>query len=231
MDKNSIMSIVISGFISLIIAFITTKMTIKNDNKRHNLDMKRQELNDKPKFKLSKTVFRDDSEADMRIVAAIFESEKDEKNNIRFNYDSCYRNNDELVHYDYVFKNVGKNAATELYFYTTSPKNSSVFLLEDKDEFLNHPFINYSELYDNNLIESGDSIKIRIYYHKDRVLSKIFSSPFCIAYKDEYGNYWEQPFFEREAKLYEPSRITHKHLMQSISEEVALQCFENPWMW
>ncbi len=231
MDSSSIISIAISGLIAFLTSIITAKMTIRNENKKHALDIKRQEQNDKPKFKLSKTVFRDDSEADMRIVAAVFETEKNEDNTIKFIYDPCYRNNNELVHFDYIFKNVGKNAATELYFYTTSPKNSSIFLLEEKDSFLNNPFINYSELYDYNLIESGDAIKIRVYYQKDKIFSKIFSCPFCIAYKDEFGNYWEQPFFEREAKLYEPSSTTHKDILQSTSIEVALQCFENPMLW
>ncbi|MBQ9314284.1 MAG: hypothetical protein IJ220_04685 [Clostridia bacterium] len=231
MDNNSIISAIVSGVIAFFTSFITTKMTIKNDNKKYNNDLKRQEIKDKPKFKVSKTVFRDDSEADMSIVAAAFENEKDDNNNIKFVYDQCYKNNDELIHFDYIFKNVGKSAATELYFITTSPKNSSIILMEDKEDFLNHPFINYSELYDYNLIESGDSIKIRIYYHKDKIFSKIFSSPFCIVYKDEFGNYWEQPFFEREVKLYEPSKTTHKDLMQSISVEIALQCFENPLLW
>lgn len=231
MELNTIIEAIITGLLGGLFTVIGVKITIANENKWKKREETKKEFNEKPKFKFKKGTFRSDNEADISVFAAPFVAKRDEKNYIQFEYEDKLKNDAEVVCYDYVFENIGKNAATQFSIVINSQKSASIFDYEDKNEWMEKHFINYSSLYDQGTIEPGESIKLRIGYHKDLQFSSCFSATFSILYKDEYGNYWEQPFFERQGKLYEPFKITYKDYLNMVTTQKAMECFENPLLW
>ena len=230
-DINTILEAIITGLIGGFFTVVGVKITIANENKWKKREEKKKKFNEKPKFKFKKGTFRSENEADISIFAAPFVAKRDEKNYIQFEYDDKLKENDKVVYYDYVFENIGKNAATEFSIVINSQKNASILDFENKNEWMEKHLINYSSLYDKRSIESGESIKLRIAYHEDVQFSSCFSATFSILYKDEHGNYWEQPFFERQGKIYEPFEITYKDYLDMVMTKKAMECFEQPWLW
>lgn len=231
MEVNTIIEAIITGLISGLFTVIGVKITIANENKWRKREEKKKEFNEKPKFKLKKGTFRSENDADISIFAAPFIAKRDEENYIQFEYNDKLKENDKVVYYDYVFENIGKNAATEFSIVINSQKNASIFDFENKNEWMENHLINYSSLYDKGNIESGENIKLRIAYHEDVQFSSYFSATFSILYKDEYGNYWEQPFFERQGKLYEPIRKNYKEYIDMVTTTKVMEYFEQPWLW
>ena len=80
-------------------------------------------------------------------------------------------------------------------------------------------------------IQKNDKIKIRFAYHKDLEFSNLFSATFSILYRDSNANVWKQPFFERQNKLYEPTRIKVKEFLEMTSIENDMKYFENYRLW
>ena len=231
MNWDLIYEPIITGLITGIFTIIAVKITIVNENMWKRKEEEKKELENKPRFKLRKTTFRNESEADMFILATKLETNVDENKIIRFKFDERLKEEHNMNFYDYIFENIGEGTVEEFWIVTNAKRDTSIMKYYDKDHYIKYPIPNYAVLYDERAIQKGEKLKIRIAYHKDLEFSNLFSATFSILYRDSNGNLWGQGFFERQNKLYEPRRIKAKEYLQMISIEDAMECFEKPWLW
>ena len=98
------------------------------------------------------------------------------------------------------------------------------------DAFMNDKFINYGCNWDKKIFPE-EQLKIRLYFHKDIVISSGLSCAFSIQFNDSNGICWEQAFFENDCNLYSPRKISYREYKDNITVEKALECFEKPYLW
>lgn len=142
---------------------------------------------------------------DMNILVAMFL--KDEKGNI--NYLKEYENRDEYIYRDYLFTNIGKTTIEYLEIVSVNRGKISIFDMKSSDISLKNNFINYFCTWDKRIFPK-ESIKVRIYFHKNRIINSWFSCAFILQYEDTNSFYWEQNFFESSENLEKPIRKTYK---------------------
>ena len=229
MNIETIMDSVISGLISGFATIIGVFIGIKNENKWRLKEERKNIFKEKPKFSVQKA--EDEEKADIQILIAPFECIKDYEKGIEFIYDKKLRKDTEIVHKDYIFENTGKSAARYFSVIMNDKKHFSIFEYSRRKSWLDSKFINYYVLYDKKEIEPGQKIRLRVYRHKDENFSSYAYAGLSIYFTDEYGNYWEQPFFNGVPKLDGPYQKTHKDYIDDASTATALECFENPMLW
>ena len=185
----------ITGIIAGFFSIIAVKITIANENKWKKRVEEKNEIDKKPRFKLAKTVFRNESQVDMFILATKFEISVDDNKTVSFKYDERVIEDYNMNFYDYIFENIGEEAVEEFWIVINSKINASIIKYYHREDYLKYPIPNYSILYDERTIQKNERIKIRIAYHKDLEFSNLISATFSILYRDSNGNLWRQPFF------------------------------------
>ncbi len=147
----------------------------------------------------------------------------------KFNKDNIIREN--WVCYEYTLRNVGKTSVYELYLISHAQKTACLFDVRMVNEkILNYGLLNYSQLYDRR-IGPDQKFTLKICYHKQRVFGGIVSAQYGLGMRDDKGNYWLQPFFAPEDKLYKSYRTTYKKIKKLRSTDIAIACFKNPRLW
>ena len=103
--------------------------------------------------------------------------------------------------------------------------------LERKEYYINENLLNYEVWANKRYIKPGKSIKIRIYYIKEQIISSLISYPLTIWIHDINGIYWEQNFGSPNNDV-EKSRLSNrKHFMEQTDIETAIECFRKPYLW
>ena len=91
--------------------------------------------------------------------------------------------------------------------------------------------MNYSVILDKS-VKPKESIKLRVcYIDEEIILSNIGSAPITIWLIDEKNNWWSQPLFAPDNKIYNSSRSSHKEWKDYTDESKAIECFKNPMLW
>lgn len=225
MNIETIIDPLISGLIGGCATVIGVLITIWNENRWRKKRERRTIFNEKPKFSVKKV--EDEQKADIQVLIVPFECVKDDDNEIQFIYDRKFKKDKDIVCTDYIFENTGKSAAKYFSVIMNEKKHFSIFEYSRRKSWLESKFINYYVLYDKKEIEPGKTIRLRIYRHKDEEFSNYACAGLSIYFMDEYGNYWEQPFFNGETKLYGPYQKNYKDYRDDISTDKALEYFEN----
>ncbi len=147
----------------------------------------------------------------------------------KYNKDNL--NRDKWVCREYTLKNVGKTSVYELDFISHAHRTACLFdagMINER--ILDFGSLNYSELYDRR-IGPDEYFTLKICFHKDRVFGGIFSAQYELGMRDDNGNYWIQPFFAPDDKLYESQRTTYKTIKEYKSKDIAIKCFKDPSLW
>ena len=223
---NNILGNAINGLISGVFTVIGVLLTIKNQNKKEKRQEEKEIYKNKAELTVTKGNFINENECDIQLLVAVFKVDE----NINFSYSEKYKNKNEYVYKDYIIKNVGKTSIEELEIVTTNKKCVSIFNIKDAEFCMENGMIHYGSIWDKKIFPNQE-LKIRLYCHKEMVVTSLLSSAFIIQYNDSNGLYWEQPFFENEYKVYSPRKVSYKEYRENISTDIAMECFEKPWLW
>lgn len=155
------------------------------------------------------------------------------------NFDGTYMsyspeilNEEKIEEVCYSIKNVGKTDIVEVWFTANYVKEFSIFYY---DEYLNHP--NMSKLlstkvcYDDIIIRQGQSINLKFILLSQERLTNGVSAPVSIWFRDANNNWWQQPIFVPQKKLYESNMTSLKHFKELTDEVKILECFREPRLW
>lgn len=105
----------------------------------------------------------------------------------------------------YKLKNVGKIDIICLNVIDNNSRNTILCDVDSVEYYIENGLLNYSECY-NHIIRVGETVSLRICYHKDCIVSGIFAASFTIGMEDRNGRYWTQGLFA-------PKKRYMKHIL------------------
>lgn len=216
----------INGLIVGIFTVIGVGITLRHEKKKETRQERKEKYNNSPELIVNNYKTENNEDFDIKLLVARFEADE----NINFKYSKEYKDKNEYICKDFIFKNIGKTSIESLDIVSTYKKNTSIFDIEYADIFMKNGSINYGYIYDKKIFP-GEELKIRLYFHKNIIISSGMSCAFVIQFNDSNGVYWEQSFFENNCNLYSPREISYKEYKDNISVEKSIECFEKPYLW
>ena len=136
----------------------------------------------------------------------------------------------------YTLKNVGKTDIASLDVICNIPKDTSFFptnnSLEDDMlyKWVANNLINYS-VGGNQKIRVGETITIKVCYHKDRIIYGSIGPVATLGIIDVNGNCWAQGFNIPYDYVDYSHQISNLDLKELCNIDKAIECFKNPWLW
>lgn len=130
----------------------------------------------------------------------------------------------------YVFKNVGKTDISTTDIICHYQKDTCIFSCEYAEKYMTDNVLNYSECHDKK-IRSGDTVSLKLCYHKDRIMTGMISANMSIGMQDDNGRYWKQPLFAPTDKVYDSRQVTWQEYRSELLPDLAIECFKKPWLW
>lgn len=130
----------------------------------------------------------------------------------------------------YTFKNAGKTDISTMNIIWHFQQSSCIFPADEARPWAEGNLLNYSYCYDKK-IRVGESVSLKICYHKDAIVPGMFSAPISIGMIDDNGRYWTQPLFAPQDKIYDSRKISPKDYIEQTRTNLAEECFKKPWLW
>lgn len=130
----------------------------------------------------------------------------------------------------YTFKNMGKTDISIFDLICNYKRDTCIFNSNYVEMFTAANVLNYRVCYDKK-IRVGESITVKLCYHKEHIGESSFSANMCIGMEDDNGRYWLQPLFSPNDKLYDSYSVTYKEYRDEIRIEKSEECFKKPWLW
>lgn len=130
----------------------------------------------------------------------------------------------------YTFKNVGKTDISTTNILCRYQKDTCIFPYAFAEHCLDNGLLNYSECYDRK-IQIGETVTVKLCYHKDRILMGTISANMSIGMQDDNGYYWQQPLFAPTDKVYDSRQVSWTEYRECLRPDVATECFKKPWLW
>ncbi|WP_202708327.1 hypothetical protein [Sporosalibacterium faouarense] len=132
---------------------------------------------------------------------------------------------------EYTIKNVGKTPVYEIDIISNFQKDTCVFNVDLLDEgILELGVLNYHVLYDRR-VGPEESFLLKLCYSKNKIRTGMLSASLEIGMRDDRGNYWMQPFFAPDDKLYKSYGVSYKQYRKRILSDIAIECFKKPYLW
>ena len=240
---EAIIASVLGGLVSGLFTFLGVWLTIRHESKKTRREELKQQkekeeqlLENRPRLeimgykKLSKY-----SAAEKADISLLLCSIKEYKNEGRamFFYDESVITPENWVCVEYTLRNTGHTEIDHIYFSTNLPKNTALFNVLNEENVMCHDnhFLNYSVIFEK-AIKPQQTVSIKVCYISGKiVVSNIGGAPITIWMIDENKNWWSQPLFAPDNKIYNSSRSSHKEWKDYTDESKAIECFKNPMLW
>ena len=146
-------------------------------------------------------------------------------------YSQKIKNKSNHTYKDITIKNIGKSDINYLDIISTNKRGIILIDYDSLYTLIDNGCVWYNYCYDNKKIRVNEEIKIRIYFEKGKQPYTLFSSTLAFLFEDQNHNYWEQPFFYEQEKIYPPYLISYKDFRQKITADDAYDYFDNPKLW
>ena len=249
--ENEIIKTVLSSCISKAVEMVikgngeATKAKIENINQRER--EKKELFEVRPELEiieyknyLKRTKYGLKKKCDIEIFIAHIENYevigKGKRANVQFNYRKDDFNPDDRCCVIYTLKNVGKTDITSLSVICNLPKDTSFFPTNNNTAndmlytWVANNTINYS-VYANRKIRVGETVTIKVCYHKDRIITGCVGFAATLGITDVNGNCWAQSFNIPYDYVDYSYQISNFDLKELCSIDKAIECFKNPWLW
>lgn len=231
-NNNSFLATIIGIIVGWILNFISTLYFNKKDEKQrkkeNELKEKQKQFENKPELIIENAMNK--SNIDMEIFIGTFKIKYDEKRKYEIVYSKGIKNKNNHDYKDVVIKNIGKSDIECLDIISTNKRNVILYDYKSLENIVDNKSVWYSYCYDRK-IRVDESVKIRIYFEKNKQPYTPLSSTLAFLFEDQNHNYWEQPFFYEKNNIYAPVAKSYKDFKQAVSADDAYDCFEKPWLW
>ncbi len=128
-------------------------------------------------------------------------------------------------------KNTGLTEIEDICITSNLPKDTVVIELERKEFYINENLLNYEVWSNKRYIKPGESIKIRIYYLTEQVITGMIRYLLSIWLHNINGRYWKQNFNSPYNEIEKPICSSRKDLYERTNTDTAIKCFRNPYLW
>lgn len=126
------------------------------------------------------------------------------------------------VHCEYVLRNAGTQSLYSVEIFSQTSSLRIFDLNEHKSSFPNYLIMNSHAKYQRRRIHQGDTLLLRLWYHKNNTYGDPFRNPITIILKDFDKNYWEQPInapydFLEESRQISPEK--RRELLKKLYDQ------------
>lgn len=230
---SAIMGAIAGGIVNLLLEMRKERKEDKKEKQKE----KRKIYEKRPELKiveykeyLSHPGHKLKKECDVNIFLTKIESVSIEDDVVTPHYKKELFNEDEWCCVIYSFKNEGKTDIQCISPICTYKKDTILCNVSVAQEILQYELLSYSTTYDKKL-RVGESFTMRVCYHKDCIVAGMISAIMAMGIEDCNGQFWMQPLFAPNDKIYDASRITYKEYRDDILPDRAIECFKKPWLW
>lgn len=237
MEWISFLGSILGGLIGGVFTFLGVKQTLKHDKEKERKEILLRANDNKPRLEIIKysdfnsTVKKKNINNDCNIIALNITDFKDDNNRARFYYDTKALDDKNLIFVEYEFKNTGNTEIEDICITSNLPKSMSVLEFERKEIYINENLLSYEVWSHKRYIKPGQTIKLRVYYIKDQIISSPISFPFTIWLHDVNGRYWRQNFNCPVNEIEISNYSTRDEFKEATDIEKAIECFKKPYLW
>ncbi|HRF70419.1 MAG TPA: hypothetical protein PKV66_03220 [Candidatus Pelethenecus sp.] len=231
-----ILTTIIGAVLGSLGTFLITKYKYKYEEKRQKEEDKKKLVEAKPDFEIinfwnfDQFSKLENKTADLDVFVSKLMG-VDTGSRFRAIYDKSDLDRINWITQRFEFKNTGKTEVMHLYIICNHKKSACLFNTQySVDSCITNELLSYSEILEKR-IKPYETFSLNISFHKDRIISGMFSAPFSLGLCDKNNNYWEQPLFAPENKLYTSYSVSFKDFRNDIDFEMAMKCFRNPDLW
>lgn len=228
---------ILGGLIGGLFTFFGVKLTLKHEKEKEEKEALIKAEENKPRLEVIKysdfnaTANKKSVNNDCNVLLLNIEKFEDDNGRARFFYNKDALDNNKLIYVEFELKNTGLTEIEDVCIASNLPKNMSAIELERKEFYVNENLLNYEVWSNKRYIKPGKSIKIRIYYIKEQIISGLISYPLTIWLHDINGRYWEQNFGSPNNDVEKSRLSSRKHFIEQTDIDTAIECFRNPCMW
>ena len=237
----AIVSALVGGLFTFLTTLILNRRKEKHEDSLEAKKLQREAFQNRPEMQIvdfkdyiSRTGYGVKQKCDINLFVAYIdhvsvEGQK-EKSMVYAHYKEKYLNQDEWCCVIYTFKNAGKTDVSTLDILWHFQQSSCLFPMDGVRRWTDGNLLNYSYCYDKK-IRIGETITLKICYHKEAIVPGVFSAPVSIGMMDDNGRYWIQPLFAPQNKLYDSRAISPQEYIEQTNTNLAEECFKKPWLW
>ena len=242
---NEIIIAIVSAVAGGVVTLLTTLALDKRKEKREDrLEAKKQQrevFQTRPEMQIadfkdyiSRTGYGIKQKCDIELFVAHIEKTtvegKKKRAVVYAHYNEEHLDSSEWCCVMYTFKNAGKTDISSMDIIWHFQQSSCIFPAGEARQWADGNLLNYSYCYDKK-IRAGETVTLKICYHKDAIIPGMFSATISIGMIDDNGRYWTQPLFAPQDKLYDSRAISPKEYIKQTRTDVAEECFKKPWLW
>lgn len=233
---------IISLSVSILIGLWNIKINIEN-HKMKKIEFQREQnkyykemFDIRPKFEIisSKNLRKYDANEDAELDCLVvpIKNYMEVEGHPEFTYEKKVLEKKDWMSLSFEIKNVGKSEISYFYIAWNSPKNTSLFEVNNESYvfFIENKLLNYRAMFEKSVKNNG-ILNLRINFHKDFIMYGSISAEATLWMVDEYNKVWRQPLFVHKKELYDSSLATHKEMKNFTDIDDAIRCFKNPYLW
>lgn len=244
MTKEIIIAI-ISAVTGGVVTFLTTlaldQRKEKRDDRLEAKKLEREAFQNRPEMQIIdykdyiiRTGYGVKQKCDIEFFVAHIDNVTVEGKNkyavVNAHYKEEHLNVDEWCCVIYTLKNAGKTDISTTNIFWHVQELSCIFPAAEARQWAEGNLLNYSYCYDRK-IRVGESVSLKICYHKDAIVPEMFSAPVSVGMIDDNGRYWTQPLFAPQNKVYDSRAISSREYIEQTRTDTAEECFKKPWLW
>jgi len=227
---SGIIGAVFGALLSGYFVYKTTKMHLAHDDVLQKEKTKREEQANRPEFQIVSHKYSpniNNNKANIEVVVALIKGF--DGTFMIYEKDIFKENN--LAEIVYEFKNVGKTDIACLWVASNKPrtvalhKYSEFKLIDKKQQILSYRCCH------DIIIRTQDTISVKFIFERDKSANSFIEAAIVLWIEDINGEWWSQPLFFPENKIYKASKSTQSEFKSYTSENIGLDCFRNPWKW
>ncbi len=231
-------SAVIGSVVGGVVKYLFDRISERKKDKKEKITKLNEQRKERPEFVITemKDYFNrpgtciNSNSCDLEVFVANIKNVNVSDKYVLVEFDDCIYDKKSWVCRKYTFTNVGKTVVYGVDIISNYKKTTCIFNAKSIDKMGKPGFLNYSELLDKR-IAPNESFTLKICYHKERIQAGFFTAALDIGIRDDNNNYWVQPFFAPENKLYGSTKIDYHEYRDLIRPDDAIECFCKPYLW
>ena len=227
---SAVIGAIISGFFTYLAERNKVRFQIDEAKKKES----KEEYEKRPRLEIKKFIGFDDCDvsesSDLNCLLINFKQPVS-RSSPSFEYNPDALDISNLCSVTYVFENTGKTEIDSVCFLSNQPRTTSLLKLEERAVYVSEKYLSYEAWLDKRFIKPGESVTVKFYYVKNKVMISPISAMCTFYLQDINGNLWHQALFCPNPEVENSTRANFQEFKDERDIGKAIECFKKPYLW